>query len=419
MGLSNKKRIETNKFKVFLVTICENIPQICVQLAFSILTSTFEDATAIALTSSVASIILVVGTCILQSGDKFNDKLFEFEVKFLSGKDKSKSVQYRYKLRNRIASKIAANCGFDKTTISMEQVVPFGMSGCRMKLSILSDVPAETLLARFNEFKDNGSLALAVKEALRLRAVPQINYLRIASENELEDEEWHAERADELAATLSLDGLQQINDGDNNDIENNNNNNHTVATNAIYVAGKYGQPVNTSQNNQLNRLHMKGNQESGDYEGVLNENEGELHPGTEAHGMAGEIEMTPGGGRGGSGGGSGPGAAYFMKPNIMKGNHEAVMSVSSGLGSSEIASSGDALMNNSSNNSGNNNNNNNHLGNVVPPPPDSPHPDDEAKLKYQISISATPGANDDENPETPGEGVGMIVNGLGNDNYKE
>ena len=210
MGLSSKQQIEANKSKVFLVTICENIPQICVQLSFSVLTSTFETATAIALMTSVASMILVIGACILQSGDTFNDKLFEFETKFVYKKDQRNIIIQRCNLRKRMGKRIAFFSGFDPTRIAIENVTPIGGNkGVRIKFSVLSDLNKDLLLSKFEQDVIEKKLQKALKECLELVIIPQITYIRIASENDIEDEELHANRH----SVASLQPKKQIQKG--------------------------------------------------------------------------------------------------------------------------------------------------------------------------------------------------------------
>ena len=195
MGLSRRAQVEAQKVKIGLVTVCENIPQVIIQLMFSISTKTVAGATLAALISSLISIQLVFGAWIVTRGDKGNDKLFEFVLKYTSPHDKkNQDIRKRYHLRNRIAKRVALHAGWQESTVFIEQIVSFGMSGCKVKFSVLSDLSANVLLNKLLKLTNENRLQEAMKDALRLRKLPAIDYVRIASEDEFEDNDYHAAR---------------------------------------------------------------------------------------------------------------------------------------------------------------------------------------------------------------------------------
>ena len=96
MSLSRKSQVLTNQYRLFLVCIIENIPQLSIQIGFCILSNSFANATMLALTSSIASMILLISTFVIQYGDRMNDQLIEIRIKYRNVKDQTKDTQLRY-----------------------------------------------------------------------------------------------------------------------------------------------------------------------------------------------------------------------------------------------------------------------------------------------------------------------------------
>ena len=195
MSLSRKSQIKTNQYKLFLVCILENIPQISIQVGFSITSETFANATVFALIGSLISMFLLIGTFIIQRGDRMNDQLIEIRIKYRNPKDQTRRTQLNYGMRNRICRHLAQNCGFNEKSIFVEYISSFGMTGCKMKFSFLTDLPQRVLIEKLENLTENGSLQLAFKESLDLVDLPGIDYIRQASENEQEDMEFHDSRS--------------------------------------------------------------------------------------------------------------------------------------------------------------------------------------------------------------------------------
>ena len=102
MKLPFQSRWKIDRWRVLIVTICENIPQIIIQVLYTQFIGEFSTVVVIALISSVLSVVLVTGTCLLQhqmSNTKTKEKLVkQFRMTISLSKIDSKNKKIRRKL---------------------------------------------------------------------------------------------------------------------------------------------------------------------------------------------------------------------------------------------------------------------------------------------------------------------------------
>ena len=243
MKLARHDYIKLSKIPILLVILLENLPQICIQLGFVILTQNSStiaarNAAIFSLISSSTAVIFALGVLILQGFDPLDDEIFKITVKidFYERMETAKKyIGMRRKLGKFIEDSIEKEKGYltvDYTITGKQKIhiyvsvndpliIPKHLTD--QQINDFKQQRINKILKTFRMAKTNGKMAAVITDVLKLENMCDVKYIQYVKKDELKNIDFTSlsrTSTRDIDFMSSQDGTDNIDTPNTNDTNN-------------------------------------------------------------------------------------------------------------------------------------------------------------------------------------------------------